>query len=397
MKKLHQSESARIVSGHACRLVQMRLRLHIVRLALRHYRNPLLAIKAMQALVQKKHAILGETGIPKLVKSGAKYYWSVTSAGWPSLAFDNFITGELNKVKPIPQAKNPLQTIIFSITSRCPLKCEHCYEWDKLSSQESLSLQQLQLSLQEFQDYGVCNIQLSGGEPLSRFEDLLSLLKTSRRSSEFWILSSGFGLTQGKALKLKQAGLTGVIISLDSWNEEQHNLFRANSQAFKWALEAATNAGSSGLVVAFSLCAARDFVSPVNLEKYLQLAQRYGAAFVRILEPRKVGHFAGQDVELNKEQLDVLARFYLDSHTAANRNYPIIEYVGYHQRLFGCFGAGDRYLYVDSTGEIHACPFCQNPLPITAPESVEQAIARLRKTGCHKFTTKLPEGEIAGA
>jgi len=378
-------EPTTIVSGLRCRLIQLRLRFRIFQLALHVYRNPIAAVNVLKALLRKKDAILGKSACPKLIKAGSKYLWSITAAGWPSEAFDLFVLRELNRLQSPPPVNQGLQTIIFSITSRCPLKCEHCYEWNNLSAQETLSLNELQTSIKKFQDFGVCNIQLSGGEPLSRFDDLLTLLRTARQNSEFWILSSGFGLTEKMAKELKEAGLTGVTISLDSWDEAQHNRFRGNDQAYQWALEAAENAGKAGLVVAFSLCAAREFVSMDNLEKYLQLAKNNGATFVRILEPRKVGHYSEQDIELDDAQIEVLTQFYLKSQSVAFKNYPIVEYTGYHQRQHGCLGAGDRYLYVDSKGDIHACPFCQNPVGNAISDPIDIAVAKLKETGCHKF------------
>ena len=32
-------------------------------------------------------------------------------------------------------------------------------------------------------------------------------------------------------------------------------------------------------------------------------------------------------------------------------------YHGYHQNRIGCF-AGSRSIYIDSVGDVHACPFC---------------------------------------
>ena len=34
-----------------------------------------------------------------------------------------------------------------------------------------------------------------------------------------------------------------------------------------------------------------------------------------------------------------------------------LSLTGYHQRRVGCF-SGSRSVYVDSAGDVHACPFC---------------------------------------
>ncbi len=58
---------------------------------------------------------------------------------------------------------------------------------------------------------------------------------------------------------------------------------------------------------------------------------------------------------------------------------------GFGQRQVGCLGAGNRYMYIDSKGDIHACPFCQGAAGNALNDSLEEAIARLKKNGCHMF------------
>ena len=154
-------------------------------------------------------------------------------------------------------------------------------------------------------------------------------------------------------------------------------------------MEAARHALEVDLVVAFSLCAMKDFVTEENLERYLRLAKDSGAGFIRILEPREVGHFAGKKIELENEQIEILKRFYLKSNSDPGyKEMPLVMYPGYHQRIYGCFGAGNRYLYVDSIGDLHACPFCQDKTGNALTDDLDKAITKMKRRGCHKFETK---------
>lgn len=387
-----QSPAGLVVGKHSRRIL-LRLRLNILRLALSAYRNPITAARVLKALIRKRMSILGVDQNHRLAYAGGRYFQTPGFPGWPSEAFNRFVTNECNKIIACRPGEQALQTMIFSITSRCPLRCDHCYEWNNLATEEYLTPKNLQVILAKFQAYGVTNIQFSGGEPLSRYNTLLQLLRTAGGGTDFWILTSGFGLTPEKAVELQASGLTGVMISLDHWDAANHNAFRHHSESYDWALQAARNASRAGMVTAFSLCARREFVSQSNLMKYLQLASANGASMVRILEPRQVGHFAGQSIVLEQPQLDILRDFYLQSLSdPAFHDLPLLEYVGYHQRIHGCFGAGDRYLYVDSQGDIHACPFCQGKAGNALTDFLPDAIARLRQTGCHKFHSPLMKG-----
>jgi len=380
--------SSPMVFGFKRRIIKLGISIDILKLALQVYLNPVVAVKVLNQVLNKRRRIHGNPKMLRYVRSGARYYWAVNLPGWPSEAFKSFIKGEFNKLKPFRAEKGQLQTMIFAITNRCPLKCEHCYEWNNLDSEELLSLESLKIILKKIQERGIFHVQLSGGEPLIRLNEMIALMKSAKPAIDFWILTSGFGLTYEKAVRMKRAGLVGTNISLDHWNENAHNEFRKNKKSYFWVREAVMNCRKVDLLVSLSLCATRSFVTEENLWKYIQLAKDWGAGFIRILEPRKVGRYANKNVRLKQKQLEILEDFYLKLNSDPKYfDYPIVMYPGYHQRKIGCFGAGNRYLYVDSNGDLHACPFCQQKVGNALNDSLDQAIQRMKKIGCHVFKT----------
>jgi MoaA/NifB/PqqE/SkfB family radical SAM enzyme len=57
-------------------------------------------------------------------------------------------------------------------------------------------------------------------------------LPVVKNNQSFIVLSSGFNFTRENARSLKQAGLTGVVISLDHFDPEKHNAFRGFNNSF---------------------------------------------------------------------------------------------------------------------------------------------------------------------
>jgi MoaA/NifB/PqqE/SkfB family radical SAM enzyme len=215
-------------------------------------------------------------------------------------------------------------------------------------------------------------------------DDIVSLLLSSQPGTDFWIFTSGYNLTAINAKKLKKAGLTGVVVSLDHYDPDQHNRFRGYSKSFEWVKEAVKNATEAKLVTALSFCVTASFLSESNLMEYADLARKMGVAFIQILEPRATGHYHGMQVSLNGEQLKILEEFYLKlNYNKQYREYPIICYHGYYQRRIGCFGSGDRSLYID--GDLHACPFCRAKAGSSLSGDLDQCIEELLKAGCHQF------------
>ncbi len=241
------------------------------------------------------------------------------------------------------------------------MRCEHCYEWDNLNQKETLGLGDLQDIVKKFQGEGVAQFHLGGGEPMARIKDLLSLVKSIGNKSEIYILTSGFNLTQANAKALKDAGVTGIEVSLDHFDAEKHNAFRGFQDSFGDALKAIRHAQQQKLVVSVSICTTKDFLTWNNLIEYVNLIKRLGVPFLNILEPKAVGHYKDKDVCLDENQILLLEKFYKTiNFDPAYNDYPVITYTGYHQRRVGCLLGGNRILYIDSDGYVNACPFCHS-------------------------------------
>ena len=248
--------------------------------------------------------------------------------------------------------------MFLAITCKCPLRCEHCFEWDNLNKKEIFSRDDLMRVISFYQQQSILQIYFSGGEPMVRFRDLLQLINYAKNKSECFVLTSGFNLTAENAKLLKQSGCTGVEISIDHYIPDLHNAFRHNPTIFKQAVDGVHAALKTGLITCISVCITREFIEGGHLMPYLDFAKNLGVHYVLLLEPRAVGHYANKDVLLEKKHIDELENFFvMINNNHAYKDYPTVLYNGYHQRRAGCY-TGSHSLYIDSAGYIHACPFC---------------------------------------
>lgn len=349
-----------VVLGLRTLWVRYRVRLHIFLLALRSYASLRDAVKAVRAMMHFKKEVYGGSDI-KMVRCGRQYFFSIYAPGYPSRAFNDYVRSELHRFVPLRAKANKLSFLFFAITRKCPLQCEHCFEWDRLNGEETFTAEELQKVVAYYQQEGAAQFHLSGGEPMARFKDMEALIAGADKRSEFWVLTSGLNVTPENARRLKEAGATGVVVSLDHFDAGAHNTFRGTPRAYQWALEAIGNARAAGLVVAVTVCATRAFTTPENLMHYAEYVQSLGVSFVQVLEPKAVGHYRGKKVTLDWQQLQVLEDFYtMLNFDPRYKDFPVVLYHGYHQRRIGCLSAGDRNLYIDSEGYVNACPFCQS-------------------------------------
>jgi MoaA/NifB/PqqE/SkfB family radical SAM enzyme len=339
------------------RLIWMMIKLRIFYFAciiLKHPRKIWATFKTMISL--RNNVWAGD--LKKIYKIDGKYYFNQYTPGWPSVAYDNLIKSELRRHASPLTVTEKLSFVFLAITRKCPMRCEHCFEWDNLNQKESFTKDDLFKVVDIYQREGVLQFHFSGGEPMVRFKDLLPLIQYASKKSECWVLTSGFNFTVDNAKLLKNAGCKGVVVSIDHYIPELHNMFRGNTTAFDGAVNAVAAARQAGMVVSLSVCATKQFIDGGHLMPYLNFAKKMGVQFVQVLEPRSVGHYEGKNVLLDEKHIAELEQsFKIVNHSPAYKTYPTMLYHGYHQRRVGCF-SGSRSVYVDSAGDVHACPFC---------------------------------------
>ena len=71
----------------------------------------------------------------------------------------------------------------------------------------------------------------------------------------------------------------------------------------------------------------------------------------------------------------------------AYNSYPIITYHGYYQRRQGCFAAGIKGMYVDTDGDMNACPFCHKKTGNVLDDCFEEHLELLTSEGCKSYNT----------
>lgn len=366
-------------------LLRGRLLLALYAHTLRRAGNPLRAWRWMRTALEQYRTLNGAALGNKMALVDGKSYWRFGGPGFPGPVampnWDNVLRLSCGAALP-PR----LRTVFFAITKKCPYHCEHCYEWEHLHQPETLSREDIAAIVRHFQDYGATQIVFLGGEPLLRLKDMAAVVKAAKPDTDFWMYTTGFSLTAEKALQLKQAGFTGITLSLDHWQPEAHDHFRHFPGAFQNVVQATRYARQSGLVTALSLCATKEMCTEENLCRYLELARQLGVAFVQFLEPLPVGRFSERDVTLGAAHTELLEAFYLKYNSdPALRSYPIIEYPGALQRRIGCSGSAKLYMYVDSDGYAHRCPFCQEKLVRALEFPVKDIVEIVQAHGCGRF------------
>jgi len=140
---------------------------------------------------------------------------------------------------------NDLYLLAINLTQRCNLSCDHCYLnattrkeacSDELSSEEVCTL--LDCIAERSNETMVV---LTGGEPLMRPDLEIIARHGADQGLAIVIGTNGTLLTEKRVRSLKQAGVLGVGISLDSLQAAHHDSFRGQAGCWDKTMAAIKN------------------------------------------------------------------------------------------------------------------------------------------------------------
>ena len=146
-------------------------------------------------------------------------------------------------------SKDKKPVVVWNMTKRCNLKCEHCYAHattetapDELTTDEGKSL------IDDLSAFGSPVMLFSGGEPFAR-PDLIELAEYAvAKGMRAVISTNGTMITEDVAARLKNVGLSYVGVSLDGM-QATNDRFRGVDGAFDAALNGIHACQSVGLKV----------------------------------------------------------------------------------------------------------------------------------------------------
>jgi radical SAM protein with 4Fe4S-binding SPASM domain len=136
--------------------------------------------------------------------------------------------------------------VVWNCTSRCNLKCIHCYSSsDARELGSSMSTSQGKTFISQLADFGVPVLLFSGGEPLLR-DDFFDLARFAVKKGLGVVLSTNGTLITGDiASQIKDIGFREVGISLDGVGAI-NDRFRGVEGAYEAALAGVRNCKAAG-------------------------------------------------------------------------------------------------------------------------------------------------------
>lgn len=243
--------------------------------------------------------------------------------------------------------------MVWNLTSRCNLSCRHCYR----DSASTVKRQEAELSdekcitlVAEIKELNPPIVLLSGGEPLLR-RNIFEIVRACKALGlRVGLSTNGTLIDRAMAEKIRQSSVDYVGISIDG-KAESHDKLRGLSGASEasWqALELLNNLGvKTG--VRFTLTKANRGELMDILKRTLESGSK---RFCLDKFFKKIKEISLIDPEFEALTTDspadgmFLSRFVIDEQASLSCI-----------RSHGGCSAGERVVYLDSTGEVYPCQF----------------------------------------
>lgn len=198
--------------------------------------------------------------------------------------------------------KAPIHAYL-ELTQACNLRCRHCYNDSRFNGNtpKEAPIEQI---VDKIIEWDVFDVTLSGGEALLRRPQLYSALEKLGKAEIYASLNTNLTLiTMEDAEKLKSYGLRGILTSLHSSNEQEHDAISGKEGCFKRTIEGIEKVVEQGIPVAINLVGTK--YTKDNIYKMGQLAKERGVSMFTVspivANPNKTSEHVSES--LNPEEL----------------------------------------------------------------------------------------------
>jgi pyrroloquinoline quinone biosynthesis protein E len=273
-----------------------------------------------------------------------------------------------------------LYTLIAELTYLCPLRCVYCSNPTDLGAHpDRLKTADWLRVFTQAAELGALQLNLSGGEPLLRRD--LEELVAGAHSLDFYtnLITSGLPLTRERLVRLRDAGLSSVQVSLQDARASESDRI-AGRTSFEQKLEVARWVKELGLPLTLNMVLHRQNLD--RIEEMIALAEGLGADRLELANTQYLAWALANRSALvpTRTQLDHAREV---ARAARDRLKGKIELLFvlpdyYSDRPKACMsGWGQRYLLVSPDGLALPCHLAHTLPGLVFDNVLEHSLAEI--------------------
>jgi heme b synthase len=283
--------------------------------------------------------------------------------------------------------------VALELTASCNLRCKHCRaSAARQRDPEELTTEEVKKVIDDIASFSSPILILTGGEPLLR-EDIYEIAgHATQRGLRVVLGTNGTLLDEEAALKLKEAGVKRVSISIDCAYAEEHDAFRGVHGSYEKALRGIQACKKAGLEFQVNTTVTKRNLA--ELEQIHALTKELGAVahHLFLLVPTGRGK-AIEDEEIPPEDYERVLNWMYDVQdegvfmkATCAPHYVRVTYQrakkegrevargrhGMDAMMGGCMG-GTAFAFISCKGEVNPCGY----LPLKAGNVREESFREI--------------------
>lgn len=241
--------------------------------------------------------------------------------------------------------------ILMDPTSACNLKCTGCWAAE-YGNKLSMSIETLDSIINQGEDLGIHMFIYSGGEPLVRKKDIITLC-AKHADSVFLAFTNGTLIDEDFACQMKRVHNFIPAISIEGYEETTDS--RRGKGTYQKVISAMKILKEKGLPFGISVCYTSKNVYEVGSDEYIDEMIKRGARFCWYFTYMPIGNGSPTDLMATAEQ-----REFMYKQVRRFRNEKpifILDFWNDGEYVDGCIAGGRCYLHINANGDVEPCAF----------------------------------------
>lgn len=262
-------------------------------------------------------------------------------------------TSTIRKKREVENCNIPW-VILMDPTSACNMKCKGCWAAE-YGHKSSLTLDEMRKVIREAKALGTHFYMFTGGEPLIRKNDILTLARENR-DCIFLSFTNATLVDEKFCEDMKECGNLALAISIEG-SEETNDARRGNG-AYQKTVDAMRLLKKHKCLFGTSVCYTSQNYETVTSDEFYDFMIENGARYAWYFHYMPVGSDADTSLLLSPEQREHVYRAIREKRNSKTGK-PIftVDFQNDGEFVGGCIAGGRNYFHINSEGDVEPCVF----------------------------------------
>lgn len=244
--------------------------------------------------------------------------------------------------------------ILMDPTSACNLRCKGCWAAE-YGHNSNLTLDEMRKVVRESKALGTHFYMFTGGEPLIRKKDILTLARENK-DCIFLAFTNGTLVDDAFCEDMKKCGNFALALSIEG--DEAVNDSRRGEGVYQKTLAAMKLLKKHKCLFGTSVCYTSKNYASVTSDEFYDFMIENGAKYAWYFHYMPVGADADTELLLSPEQREHVYRT-IRKNRNGKTGKPIftVDFQNDGEFVGGCIAGGRNYFHVNSEGDVEPCVF----------------------------------------